>query len=88
MQCVILNTKRTVMLLTTTIAKVGGVKMTRKRRRNEITLQNVFRRSAREWLYMKTKNLAKTYTRRDKVLLESDYYDNQGWGCLRKCWLG
>ena len=89
MQCVILNTKRTVMLLTTTIAKVGGVMINeRKRRRNEITLQNVFRRSAREWLYMKTKNLAKTYTRRDKVLLESDYYDNQGWGCLRKCWLG
>jgi hypothetical protein len=32
--------------------------------------------------------MAKTYTRRDKVLLKSDYYDNQGWGCLRKCWLG
>jgi hypothetical protein len=62
--------------------------MTTKRRRNEKTLQNVFRRSAREWLYMKSRNMAKTYTRRDKVLLESEYYDKQGWGCLRKCWLG
>jgi hypothetical protein len=62
--------------------------MTIKRRRNENTLRNVFRRSAREWLAMKTRNMAKTYTRRDKVLLESDYYDKQGWGCLRKCWLG
>ena len=59
-----------------------------KRRRNENTLQSAFRRSAREWLYMKTKNMVKTYTRRDKVLLNSDYYDNQGWGCLRKCWKG
>jgi hypothetical protein len=62
--------------------------MTIKRRKNKNTLQNAFSRSAREWSYMKTRNMAKTYTRRDKVLLESDYYDNQGWGCLRKCWLG
>jgi hypothetical protein len=62
--------------------------MTRKRRRNENTLQNAFRRSARKWSYLKTKNMAKTYTTRDKVLLKSDYYDNQGWGCLRKCWKG
>ena len=62
--------------------------MTRKRWRNEKTLQNLFRRSAREWLYLKTKNMVKTYTRRDKVLLNSDYYDNQGWGCLKKCWKG
>jgi hypothetical protein len=52
------------------------------------TLRNAFRRSALEWLAMKTRNMANTYTRRDKVLLKSDYYDTQGWGCLRKCWLG
>jgi hypothetical protein len=62
--------------------------MTIKRRRNVNTLQSAFRRSAREWLQIKKRNMAKTYTRRDKVLLKSDYYDNQGWGCLKKCWLG
>jgi hypothetical protein len=56
------------------------------KRRN--TLRNAFNRSVREWLYMKTKNMAKTYTRRDKVLLKSDYYDNQAWGALIKCWKG
>jgi hypothetical protein len=60
--------------------------VTKTKRRN--TLQNLFRRSACEWLYLKTKNMVKTYTRRDKVLLNSDYYDNQGWGCLKKCWKG
>ena len=60
--------------------------VTNTKRRN--TLRNAFYRSAREWLAMKTRNMAKTYTRRDRVLLKSDYYDNQGWGCLRKCWLG
>jgi hypothetical protein len=60
--------------------------VTNTKRRN--TLRNAFNRSAREWLAMKTRNMAKTYTRRDRVLLKSDYYDNQGWGCLRKCWLG
>jgi hypothetical protein len=52
------------------------------------SLRNAFNRSAREWLYMKTRNMAKIYTRPDGVLLKSDYYDNQGWGCLKKCWLG
>ena len=62
--------------------------MTIKRKKNENTLQSAFRRSVREWLYMKTRNMAKTYTRRDKVLLKSDYYDNQAWGALIKCWKG
>jgi hypothetical protein len=30
------------------------------------TLRNAFNRSAREWIAMKTRNMAKTYTRRDK----------------------
>jgi hypothetical protein len=33
-------------------------------------------------------NLKKKYTRRDNVLLKSDYYNNQTWGALIKCWKG
>lgn len=33
-------------------------------------------------------DLKKRCTRRDKVLLDSGFYDTEAWGGLRKCWKG
>lgn len=33
-------------------------------------------------------SLKKQYTRRDKICLDSGYYDTETWGALKKCWRG
>jgi hypothetical protein len=33
-------------------------------------------------------SLKKQYSRRDKTLLDSGFYDTETWGGLKKCWKG
>ena len=52
----------------------------RKNRSRHNSLESIIRRD-----YLSIKKLC---TRKDRILLDSGYYDTETWGGLRKCWKG